>query len=144
MTANTDHLIVERQGGVMILRLNRPDARNAISSEMNAALIAACDEAEADMSIGCIVLTGEGKSFSAGGNVKNMKEGKGLFGHATIDTPKAFRTDIQAVPRRFLALEVPVVAAINGHAVGAGLDFASMCDVRIASDRATLPRALFV
>ncbi len=130
-------LIVERRGSVMLLRMNRPEARNAISPEMNRALVAACDEAEADLAIGCIVLTGEGSAFSAGGNVKNMVERKGLFGQSTVRTPARFRTDIQAVPRRFHSLEVPVIAAVNGHAIGAGLDFACMCDIRIASERAS-------
>jgi enoyl-CoA hydratase/carnithine racemase len=133
----SDVLIVERHGAVMLLRLNRPEARNATSPELNSALIAACDQAEADLTVGCIVLTGEGSAFSAGGNIKNMHERKGLFGHPTVKTPEAFRRDIQAVPRRFLSLDVPVIAAINGHAIGAGLDFALMCDVRIASEAAS-------
>jgi enoyl-CoA hydratase/carnithine racemase len=130
-------LLSERRGSIMLLTLNQPDMRNSISGEMNDALKRMCAELQQDMTVRCVLLTGAGSAFCAGGNIKNMRDRKGLFGHAVVETPQAFRDGVQGVPRAFLNLDVPVIAAINGAAVGAGLDFALMCDMRIASDAAT-------
>jgi enoyl-CoA hydratase/carnithine racemase len=130
-------LLSDRRGSIMLLTLNQPDTRNSISGEMNTALKTVCSELQQDLSINCVVLTGAGSAFCAGGNIKNMRERKGLFGHAVVETPQAFRDGVQGVPRAFVNLDVPVIAAINGPAIGAGLDFALMCDIRIASTAAT-------
>jgi enoyl-CoA hydratase/carnithine racemase len=121
----------------VLVTLNEPELRNAISAEMNSALKAFCRETQDDISVRCVILTGSGSAFCAGGNLKNMRDRRGLFGHEVVETPKAFRDGVQGVPRAFVGLDVPVIAAVNGPAVGAGLDFALMCDMRIASDNAT-------
>lgn len=130
-------LLVERDGPVVIATLNRPNERNAISETAHSEEIAAfCAEMARDTSVRAIVLTGAGSAFCAGGNVKHMAERQGMFAGSPYRQRNAYRTGIQLIPTALYELEVPVVAAINGPAIGAGLDLACMCDVRIASSRA--------
>lgn len=121
------------EGGVLLMKLNDPETRNAISDmPMVKAILDALDAAQADTSVRAIVLTGEGKSFSAGGNVKKMGPGQGLADALPARTRFNYKQGIQRLPLAFEALELPVIAAVNGHAIGAGCDLALMCDIRIA------------
>lgn len=130
-------LIVERDGPVVIASLNRPDERNAISETAHSEEIADfCAQVTRDPSVRAIILTGKGKAFCAGGNVKHMKERSGMFAGSPFALRNAYRTGIQMIPTALYELEVPVIAAINGPAIGAGLDLACMCDIRIAADNA--------
>lgn len=130
-------LRIERDGPVVIATLNRPETRNAISETAHSEEIADfCARMTRDASVRAIVLTGMGKAFCAGGNVKHMQERKGMFAGAPFPLRNAYRTGIQLIPLALYELEVPVVAAVNGPAIGAGLDLACMCDVRIASETA--------
>lgn len=123
--------------GVLTLTLNQPDRRNPISDvPMIEALVAALVEADADIGVRCVVLTGAGSAFSSGGDIKKMVPGGGLRDALPAHTRRNYRTGIQRLPLLFQALEVPVVAAVNGPAIGAGCDLACMCDVRVASDKA--------
>ena len=85
-----------------------------------------------------MVITGAGKAFSSGGNVKHMLERKGSFGGDVHEVQKRYREGIQRIPLALHRLEVPSIAAINGPAIGAGFDLACMCDIRIASTDATM------
>lgn len=123
----------EADGSVATITLDRPDARNAYSNAMIEGLIAALDAAEADTAVRCIVLTGEGKAFHAGGDLKQMREGAGMFAGGPVALRRQYVEGIQRVPRRLAQCDKPVVAAINGPAIGAGLDLACMCDIRIAA-----------
>lgn len=130
-------MLIERDGPVVIATLNRPDERNAISETAHSDEIADfCVQMTRDRSVRAVVLTGAGKSFCAGGNIKHMAEKTGMFAGPPYDLRQAYRSGIQRIPAALYELEVPVVAAVNGAAVGAGLDLACMCDVRIASDKA--------
>lgn len=130
-------MLIERDGPVVIATLNRPDERNAISETAHSDEIADfCVQMTRDRSVRAVVLTGAGKSFCAGGNIKHMAEKTGMFAGPLYDLRQAYRSGIQRIPAALYELEVPVVAAVNGAAVGAGLDLACMCDVRIASDKA--------
>lgn len=133
-----DLVLSEMMGdGVLLLTLNAPERHNAISDpQMLDAIVATVGQAEADPAVRVIVLTGAGKSFSSGGNVSEMKPGGSLNAGSPALTRRAYKTGIQRLPLLFEALEVPVVAAVNGAAIGAGCDLACMCDVRIASDLA--------
>ncbi|MGN6689672.1 MAG: crotonase/enoyl-CoA hydratase family protein [Sphingopyxis sp.] len=132
-----DFLIIERDGPVLIVTLNRPDERNAISETEHSEEIAAmCARVTRDASIRAVVLTGKGKAFCAGGNVKHMRERAGMFAGSPFEIRNRYRTGIQLIPAALYDLEVPVVAAINGPAIGAGLDLACMCDIRVAADTA--------
>ena len=135
--AEAPFLLIERDGPVVIATLNRPDERNAISETAHSQEIADfCAAMTRDASVRAIVLTGAGKAFCAGGNVKHMRDKAGMFGGSPFDIRNRYRTGIQMIPTALYKLEVPVVAAVNGPAIGAGLDLACMCDVRVASSRA--------
>jgi enoyl-CoA hydratase/carnithine racemase len=124
-------------GAIVTLTLNAPDIRNAISgAEMIDALEDACDRLNADMSAGVAILTGAGTAFSSGGNVKKMADGGGLGGGLPAQTRRNYKLGIQRIPLAFERLEVPIIAAVNGPAIGAGCDLACMCDMRIAAESA--------
>lgn len=130
-------ITIERRDAIVIARLNRPATRNAIDEEMGPALVQLCADVNADLDVRCMVLTGNGPAFCAGGNVKDMHARKGMYAGPAAEIRRAFHAGIQQVPLAFYALEVPVVAAVNGPAVGAGFDLSLMCDIRIAADSAT-------
>ncbi len=126
-----------QDGAIVTLTLNAPDTRNAISgAEMIDALEDACARMEADMTVGAAILTGAGTAFSSGGNVKKMGDGGGLGGGLPAQTRRNYKLGIQRIPLAFERLEVPVIAAVNGPAIGAGCDLACMCDMRIAAQSA--------
>lgn len=130
-------VLKERDGDVETWTINLPDQRNPLTGpETVDAIVAAVDEANADTNVRCIILTGAGSAFSAGGNIKDLQAGTGIFGGSPHDQTSSYRSGIQRVPRALNRLEVPVIAAVNGPAVGAGCDLAMMCDLRIASTRA--------
>ena len=119
--------------GVVTITLNDPETRNAISGlPMIEALLAALDAAEADPKSRVIVLTGNGSAFSSGGNIKAMSPGQGLVDDLPAQTRRNYKTGIQRLPLAMEALELPVIAAVNGPAIGAGFDLTLMCDIRIA------------
>jgi enoyl-CoA hydratase/carnithine racemase len=127
-----------RDGAVVTATLNRPDQRNAISTGADIAEIEAfCADVAADPSVRAVVLTGSGKAFCAGGNVKDMAARQGMFAGSPYALRGAYRAGIQRIPMALYELEVPVVVAINGPAIGAGLDLACMGDIRLAADTAT-------
>ncbi|WP_255799536.1 crotonase/enoyl-CoA hydratase family protein [Mycobacteroides abscessus] len=118
--------------------INLPHAGNAITGKtFIAALEAAVDQANADTTVRAVILTGEGKIFSGGGNVKEMADRDGMFGLEPLDQRYAYIDGIQRIPRALARLEVPLIAAVNGPAIGAGCDLAMMCDIRVASERAS-------
>lgn len=133
----TDAIKYNQSGHIVTLTLNEPDTRNAISDAIVQGLVEACDRINRDISVRCVIITGEGQSFSAGGNVKEMRDKKGMF---TDKAVAAHREDylygIQRMPRALHDLDVPSIAAVNGHAIGAGCDLSLMCDMRIASENA--------
>ena len=128
----------ERDGRVATVTLDRPATRNAIGDhDACDALVAACERAAADPQISCLILTGNGPSFCAGGNLKAMRDRVGI---GRLDSPAAtranYRRGVQRVIRALFDLEIPTIAAVNGHAIGLGCDIACICDVRIASEAA--------
>ena len=112
-----------QDGAIVTLTLNAPDIRNAISgADMIDALVQACERMNADMSVRAAILTGAGSAFSSGGNVKKMADGGGLGGGLPAQTRRNYKLGIQRIPLAFDRLEVPVIAAVNGPAIGAGCD----------------------
>jgi enoyl-CoA hydratase/carnithine racemase len=131
-------LIIERDGPVAVITLNRPQERNAISrSEYIQEIKDFCAMATADASLKAVIVTGAGSAFCAGGNVKDMRDKSGIFEGSPYELRNRYREGIQQIPLALYELEVPTIAAINGPAIGAGLDLACMCDVRIAAQGAT-------
>ena len=123
-------VLVVRVGRVLEVTLNRPDAYNALTRRMQRALREALEEAASD-EIRAVLLTGAGKAFCAGQDLRELAELPGSVGEALEET---YHPNVRAIR----ALEKPVIAALNGPAAGAGLSLACACDLRIASDAATL------
>lgn len=122
---------------VLLVTLNRPDIHNAISHHaMIEALEEVCTRANSDSSVRAMILTGAGKSFCAGGNIKDMLDRADMFAGSEQMIEAAYKQGIQRIPLAFARLEVPVIAAINGAAIGAGFDLCMMCDIRIAGEQA--------
>ena len=133
----SDPLLYEQSGHVVTLTLNRHETRNAISEdEMVDAIVAACDRINGDASVRVAIITGAGSAFSSGGNVKDMRDKKGMFGGTATEIRDGYRHGIQRIPVAVNALEVPIIAAVNGAAIGAGCDLTMMCDMRVASEKA--------
>jgi len=130
-------LIIERDGGILTATMNHPETRNALTGNTAVQeLVQLCDDVRKDASVKVVILTAAGPVFSSGGNIKDMRR----FVDQT-PTPEEIREEyrqgIQGVPQALYPLEVPVICAVNGPAIGAGLDLACMCDIRIAAETAT-------
>lgn len=123
--------------GIVLLTLNRPELRNPISdAEVIEGLLAALVRLEDDPKARVAILTGAGKGFSSGGNINEMKPGGSLNAGSPAATRISYKRGIQRLPLAFAALEVPIIAAVNGAAMGAGCDLTCMCDLRIAGESA--------
>jgi enoyl-CoA hydratase/carnithine racemase len=128
-------LIYEQDGPLVTLTMDQPEQRNPLSGNSAVEeLTAACARIDADRRVRCVILTGKRPAFSAGGDIRLMKRQA---------TPEVTELDIRDEYRRIqlltlslFNLEIPVIAAINGPAIGAGLALACMCDIRLASERA--------
>jgi 2-(1,2-epoxy-1,2-dihydrophenyl)acetyl-CoA isomerase len=125
--------------GVATITLNAPERLNALSPEMLAGLNKHIDQAGADEDVGVVVLTGAGRGFCAGGNVKGMAGGK-LSAIAYEPRVRSLRANMDVV-RRIYTLPKPVIAKLRGATAGAGLSIALSCDMRIASDTLKLTTA---
>jgi enoyl-CoA hydratase len=124
---STETIAVETRGRVGILRLNRPQALNALNVTLKNELLAAAEAFDADAGIGCIVLTGSDKAFAAGADIKEMA------GRSYIDV---FGADYAADYERLARVRKPIIAAVAGFALGGGCELAMMCDLIIAADNA--------
>ena len=129
-------LLYEQTGHIVTLTLNDPARRNPLTgNSIVDEMLAAIQRIEADDSVRAVILTGAGTAFSAGGDIKTMQQqSSGEVDGMRIR--RDYRGGIQRLPLALFNLEVPVIAAINGAAIGAGLDLACMCDLRIASEHA--------
>lgn len=131
-------LYEQTKGGVGIATMNRPEERNALTEEHQMLeFVELCARIRRDRSVKALVLTGAGSAFCAGGNLKNMRDKKGFSAGLPADIRDAYRNGIQQIPLALYELDIPTIAAVNGPAIGAGMDIACMCDIRIASERAT-------
>ncbi|MFT4721888.1 MAG: 2-(1,2-epoxy-1,2-dihydrophenyl)acetyl-CoA isomerase [Candidatus Azotimanducaceae bacterium] len=139
----TEDLLASLDNGIATLTLNRPDARNAMSDEMNAALQSLLADFELDPAVKCIVLTGAGKGFCAGGDVKGMAaSGDGTVGDNSIDGAiHRQRVNQRATAGKLYKMPKPTIAALPGAAAGAGLSLALACDLRIMSSSAIMTTA---
>ena len=123
----------EKSGRVATITLNRPDSRNAIATlEDCSDLVAALTRANDDAEISAVVLTGAGKAFCSGGDLKAIRERSGIGPRAApAETRANYRRGVQSIIRTLADIETATIAAINGPAIGLGLDIAALCDMRV-------------
>jgi len=143
LDTGTPDLLATLDEGVLTLTMNRPEARNAMSQAMNLALQQQLASAELDPAVKCIVLTGAGKGFCAGGDVKGMAaRGDGTVGAQTIDEAIARqRINQRATAGKLFKMPKPTIAALPGAAAGAGLALALACDLRVMASSAIMTTA---
>ena len=128
----------ERHGPVMVWTLDREDRLNSLPDLGDGeAFVAACEAVNADLSVRCVVLTGAGRAFSAGGDLKAMRDRRDMFGGSGTDIRERYRRVVHRIVRALYGLEVPLIAAVNGPAMGLGCDIAGLADIRIASEAAS-------
>jgi enoyl-CoA hydratase/carnithine racemase len=130
----------EKAGRVAVVTLNRPESRNAIATPQDChELAGALMRAQDDREVNAVILTGAGKSFCAGGDLKSIREGTGIGPQSPPDATRLnYRRGVHSVIRALADVEVATIAAINGHAMGLGLDIAALCDIRIAAASAKM------
>ncbi|GMN03370.1 crotonase/enoyl-CoA hydratase family protein [Erythrobacter sp. MTPC3] len=130
-------LSVSRSGPVCTLTINRAETMNPLGSPGDGDEFAgACDAINHDMEVRCVILTGAGRAFSAGGDIKAMRDKSGTFGGSAPAISDGYRDNIHKMLRALHGLRVPVIAAVNGPAIGLGCDVACLADIRIASEKA--------
>ena len=130
------NILLEVSAGVAVITLNRPEKLNAFAGDMRERLVLALDRVAADPDARVLVITGAGKAFCAGGDVQHMVDLKARG--AGFDALAPLLDAGRAIVTRLAALEIPVIAAVNGVAAGAGCNLALACDVRLASSEASL------
>ena len=129
--------LLEKNGSIATITINRPEIMNPLGQAGDGAVFEAiCREIEDDDAIRCVILTGAGRAFSAGGDVKAMKTRTGAFGGSPEQIRQGYRKNIHRIVKSLYNLEVPMIAAVNGAAIGLGCDVACMADIRIASEKA--------
>ena len=122
---------------IAVLSLNRDDVRNALTgTNLIKDIVTTASWVNSCTQVSVLIITGKGKAFSAGGNIHDMAQRAGDFAGDVAECAERYRHGIQQIPLALQAVEVPIIAAVNGAAIGAGFDLANMADIRLASSRA--------
>jgi 2-(1,2-epoxy-1,2-dihydrophenyl)acetyl-CoA isomerase len=135
----SEHLLVERRGGVLLLTMNRPEALNALMPSMTDEMRRTVEDAVTDTDVRALVITGAGRAFSAGGDVKNMAAQTGR--RTPNDVRRRIREGTGPLIMAIATIEKPVVAAVNGLAYGGGFSIAMACDIVYAARSARFAQA---
>jgi enoyl-CoA hydratase len=128
---NFECVIYSKEDNIAIIRLNRPSVLNAMNKQFWLDLQEAFEDAKNDPKIGALILTGEGRAFSTGADLKESKD-------RTLEDYRDYLVELQEASRKILRFEKPTIAAINGYALGSGYELALACDIRIAAEEATI------
>ncbi|WP_439816034.1 crotonase/enoyl-CoA hydratase family protein [Zavarzinia sp. CC-PAN008] len=132
-----DAVLVEIAGPVALVTMNRPEARNALGELADIDLfVERLTQVSLNRDVRVMILTGAGKAFAAGGNVKDMRDKVGMFGGGVGQIRENYKRTVQRLARTLYDVTVPTIAAVNGPAVGQGCDLACLCDIRIAGESA--------
>ena len=123
-------LMVELKGNVLLVKLNNPDQRNAVTLDMIASLEEVFQSAAYDTQVRVVILTGKGSAFCAGGDLNAMENRTGMFEGESSKLRSNYINGIQRIPRLLEAFPKPIIGMINGPAIGAGCDLSCMCDLR--------------
>lgn len=124
---------------IATLTFQRDDVRNALTgTTLVNDIVTTIDWTNRCTDVSVLILTGAGSAFSAGGNIKEMRDHQGMFGGSVLEIQQQYRQGIQQMSLALHRAELPLIAAVNGPAIGAGCDLACMCDLRIGSSRALL------
>ena len=124
-------VIYDKQDGVAVIRLNRPQVLNAMNKRLWLDTQTALEDAQADEAIKVVVVTGEGRAFSTGADLKESKS-------RSIEDYRDYLVSLQEVSRTIIRFEKPTIAAVNGFAIGSGYELALACDIRIAAEEAKI------
>jgi enoyl-CoA hydratase len=128
---NLECILYDKQEGVAVIRLNRPQVLNAMNKRLWLDMQAALDDARADDGVKVVVVTGEGRAFSTGADLKESKT-------RSIEDYRDYLVSLQEASRAIIRFEKPTIAAINGYAIGSGYELALACDIRIAAEEAKI------
>lgn len=128
---NFECVIYSKEDNIATIRLNRPGVLNAMNKQLWLDLQEALEDARNDPKIGALILTGEGRAFSTGADLKESK-------NRTLEDYRDYLVELQEASRKILRFEKPTIAAINGYALGSGYELALACDIRIAAEEATI------
>ncbi|MEI6208639.1 MAG: enoyl-CoA hydratase-related protein [Desulfuromonadales bacterium] len=130
---------LETEDRIATLTFKRNDVRNALTgTALIDDILQTVNWVNNESTVSVLIITGDGTAFCSGGNIKEMQNQSGTFSGSVIEIQDKYRRGIQQVPLALHKAEVPVIAAVNGPAIGAGFDLACMCDLRIASSRAVV------
>jgi enoyl-CoA hydratase len=128
---NFDTILYEKRAGIATIKLNRPQVLNAMNKQLWLDFQTALADAQRDADIKVLIVTGQGRAFSSGADLKESKA-------RSIEDYRDYLEELQAASRKILRFEKPTIAAINGFALGSGYELALACDIRLAADSAQI------